>query len=139
MPFTRQFIEELHKAFGPYVIEAVESESGIAGRILDDNVETGINYKEILTATSLDELKKKAEKIALQNKVYCDFRSGHCYEDDETKRQKLGCPRIYAQMSGDKAALEAFPCYGVSYIPSCPKFKTSICWRKFDELGLKME
>lgn len=76
MPFTRQFIEELHKAFGPYVIEAVESESGIAGRILDDNVETGINYKEILTATSLDELKKKAEKIALQNKVYCDFRSG---------------------------------------------------------------
>lgn len=98
MPFTRQFIEELHKAFGPYVIEAVESESGIAGRILDDNVETGINYKEILTATSLDELKKKAEKIALQNKVYCDFRSGHCYEDDETKRQKLGCPRIYEQI-----------------------------------------
>lgn len=93
MPFTKQFIEDLHKAFGPYVIEAVESESGIAGRILDDNVETGVNYKEILTAISLDELKKKAEKIALQNKVYRDFRSGRCYEDDETKRKKTWMPR----------------------------------------------
>lgn len=139
MPFTKQFIEDLHKVFSPYVIEAVESENDMAGRILDDNVETSINYKEILVATSLDELKKKAEKIALQNKVYHDFHSGRCYENDEAKRQKLGCPRIYAQESGDKAALDAFPCYSVSYIPSCPKFKTSICWRKFDELGLKME
>lgn len=139
MAFTKQFIEDLHKAFGQYVIDAVEHENPFTGRILDDSVTTGINYKDILAATSLEELKEKAEKIALQNKVYQDFRSGRCYEDDDTRRQKLGCPRLYAQESGDKAALDAFPCYSISYIPNCPKFKTNLCWKKFDELGLNME
>ena len=139
--FKKSFIEEakaLYPTWGD-LHKAIENGSGIIDRYLDDSTPNGIGYMEILNATSLEELQAKALIIKRKNDLLHAYRSGRCYMSEESRRENVGCPRLYAQMANDEDALNAFNCYGVFHIPSCPKFKTGECWDKFDSLGLKMK
>ena len=110
--------------------------SGLLDRYMDDNKENGIPYQKVLDACSLAELKAMASIIKMKHDLHHALRSGSCYQDDSRAREELGCPRLYAQCANDEAALEAFSCAGVFHIPSCPKFASGECWKRFDELGL---
>lgn len=112
--------------------------SGMLGRFMDDNTESGIPYQEILNASSLAELKAKASIIKMKHDLYTAYNTGGCYTNKAEAKKMVGCPRIWAQCANNQAALDAFPCYGVFCIPDCPKFKTGECWKRFDELGFKM-
>lgn len=139
--FKKDFISEAKELYPTWddLHKAIESGSGIIDRYLDDSTPRGIDYREILAATSLDELKKKAMIIKRKNDLFTSYRNGSCYQTEDEKRANTGCPRLYAQRADDEAALNAFDCAGVFYIPDCPKFKTGECWARFDALGLKMK
>lgn len=139
--FTQKFIDEAKALYPDWhsLHEAIEKGSGIVGRYLDDAQASGISASDVLRATSLEELKEKAELIKRKEQLYADYRSGRCYENEDDKRKQLGCPRLYGQSTNDLATLDAFECLGVGYIPSCPKFKTGECWKKFDDLGLALK
>ncbi len=139
--FKKDFIDEAKALYPAWddLHRAIEIGSGMIDRYLDDSTPTGIGYREILAATSLEELKKKALVIKRKNDLFESYRSGSCYQTESDRRECAGCPRAYAQMADDAAALDAFQCYGVFHIPDCPKFRSGECWRKFDSLGLKMK
>lgn len=137
--FNQSFIEEAKALYPQWTAlhEAIQNNSEIIGRYLDDAAENGIHYEDILRATSLEELKEMAGILKRKCELCKAYLSGSCYVSTEEARKNLGCPRLYAQNSDDKAALEAFPCYEVTgWIPDCKKFKTGECWKRFDELGL---
>lgn len=139
--FKKEFIDEakaLYPTWGD-LHKAIENGSGIIDRYLDDCTPTAIDYREVLAATSLDELKRKAMIIKRKNDLLHAYRSGSCYQTESERREGVGCPRLYAQMTDDDATLKAFHCSGVFHIPSCPKFSSGECWKRFDELGLKMK
>lgn len=139
--FSKQFIDEAKALYPSWddLHAAIANESGIVGRYLCDSAPDGISYQDVLSATSLDALKKKAVIIKRKNDLYMAYCNGSCYQSEAERREHLGCPRLYAQSTDDDAALYAFKCYGVFHIPSCPKFKTGECWKRFDDLGLKMQ
>lgn len=139
--FKKEFIEEAKALYPNWsdLHRAIEQNSGIIGRYLDDETPDGISYREILAASSLSELKAKAGIIKRQHDLRNAYFSGSCYQTEEDRRCNVGCPRLYAQMTDDDDALHAFQCAGVFHIPSCPKFKTGECWSRFDELGLQMK
>ena len=139
--FKNDFISEAKELYPTWdeLHKAIENDSGIIDRYLDDSTPRGIDYREILAATSLDELKKKAMIIKRKNDLLASYRNGSCYQTEDERRINTGCPRLYAQMANDEAAIDAFACPGVFFIPNCPKFKTGECWARFDELGLKMK
>ena len=82
MKFTEDFKARCKKAYPDWerLHEKLEEGSQWVGRYLDDSRESGIAYDEILSATSLEELKAKALLIKEQNDLYCDFVDGNCYE-----------------------------------------------------------
>ena len=139
--FKKEFISEAKALYPTWndLHTAIESGLAIVGRYLDDSTPTGINYHEVLSAESLDELKQKAMIIKRKNDLLNAYRSGACYQTECEKRKSVGCPRLYAQMAGDDDTLNAFKCYGVFHIPSCSKFSSGECWKRFDELGLQMK
>jgi len=139
--FSKQFIDEAKALYPTWhaLHEAIANGSGIIGRYLDDSTPTAIDYREVLAAASLEELKRKAIIIKRKNDLYNAYRSGSCYQTESDKRKGVGCPRLYAQMTDDEAALDAFHCYGVYHIPDCKRFDTGECWELFDALGLKMK
>ncbi len=139
--FRQEFIDEAKALYPGWrgLHDAIASGSGIIGRYLDDSTPDGIGYEEILAASSLSELKEKAMVIKRKNDLYHAYCSGTCYQTDRDRRDQIGCPRLYAQMTDDDAALDAFRCYGVFHIPSCQKFESGECWERFDELGLNMK
>lgn len=139
--FKKSFIDEAKSLYPTWddLHEAIKNNWGIVGRYLDDSAPNGIGYMEILNATSLEELQAKARIIKRKNDLLHAYRSGSCYGTEESRRENVGCPRLYAQMANDDAALDAFQCVGVFHIPSCPKFKSGECWDRFDSLGLKMK
>lgn len=139
--FKQEFIDEAKALYPTWkaLHEALENSYGIIGRYLDDSSPAGISYTEILSASSLAELKEKAMILKRKHDLYRAYMSGACYQTDETRREQLGCPRLYAQATMDEKALDAFQCHGVFHIPDCPKFKTGVCWDRFDALGLKMK
>lgn len=139
--YSEIFIKELHEAFADtqIVVDKVESHDCMAGRWLDDNSETTISCYDVVKATSLEELKETARIKILRRKVYGDYMSGKCYSKDEDRKRGAGCPRLYGQNANDGAVLKAFPCHEVwGFIPDCPKYKSGECWKRFDELGLKI-
>ena len=139
--FKKEFIDEAKCLYPKWneLHEAIQNGSAIIDRYLCDATPTSIGYKRILEAQSLEEIKQVAMIIKRKNDLYQSYRTGTCYETEDERRNKMGCPRLYAQNNNDNDALNNFFCYGVSYIPDCPKFKTGECWRHFDELGLKMK
>ena len=139
--FKQEFIDEAKALYPTWkaLHEALENGRDIVGWYLNDNIPQGVSYAEILSASSLAELKEKAMVLKRKNDLYHAYVSGACYQTDETRREHLGCPRLYAQATMDQKALDAFQCYGVFHIPDCPKFKTGVCWDRFDTLGLKMK
>lgn len=139
--YAKWFVDEA-KALYPNcdgLHKAIENGSSIVGRYLDDNAPSGLSCNEVLSAVSLESLQQKAMVVKRKQDLYHAFVSGRCYESDEACRKALGCPRIYAQGANDEEALDAFFCAGVGFIPDCPKFMTGECWKRFDELGLKMK
>lgn len=142
MLFKEDFLKEIKDLYPLWtdLHEAITHGSlGIIGRYLDDGESGTFHYTEILEAKSLEELQNKARIKERKIKLYKSFIDGSCYENENDRREHLGCPRLYAQNSGDREALNAFPCYEVNgWIPGCPKFKTGECWKRFDKLGLKM-
>ena len=140
--YSEIFLKNLHEAFAdsPTIIEKVESHDCMAGRWLDDNSATTISCYEVMKATSLEALKEVSRIKILRRKVYGDYMSGKCYANDEDRKRGAGCPRLYGQNTGDYAVLEAFSCNGVcGFIPDCPKYKSGECWKRFDDLGLKIK
>lgn len=140
--YSKTFLKNLYEAFAdnPTVIEKVESHACMAGRWLADNTETAISFYEIMKATSLEELKEATRIKILRRRVYDDYISGRCYDNDDDRKRGNGCPRLYGQHTGDNDVLEAFPCKEVwGYIPDCPKFKSGECWERFDALGLRIK
>lgn len=138
--FTESFVKEAKALFPGWtgLHEAIDhGDSQIVMRYLDDNREPGIHYTEVLSATSLDELKAKAMIIKRKRDLYHSMSSGECYQDEDERRKNFGCPRCYAQSTNDSEALKAFPCCVVFYFPSCEHYNTGECWAKFDALGLK--
>ena len=113
--------------------------SNMLGRYIDDSSNTSIHYKEILSANSLEQLKERARCIEQRRQLRTEFNSGSCYTTTEEKRKAAGCPRCYAQMTNNMDLLASFSCEGVDFFPDCPKYKTSVCWDKFDTLGFTME
>lgn len=136
--FSSKFIADIKAAYpeSKEMHKLAEEGNSFLGRWLDDSVQS-ITSQEVLDAASLEELKEKARRIKMQADLYADFCSGRCYCED--KRRSKMCPRLYAQGANDTAALDAFFCVGVSFIPNCPKFDTEECWKRFDELGLTMK
>lgn len=139
--FKKEFIDEVKNLYPTWdaLHEAIQNGSDMIGRYLDDATPNSIHYQKILDAKSLEDLKHEAMIIKRKNDLYRSYRSGSCYETGSDRRKKMGCPRLYAQSNDDYDALDAFPCYGVCFIPSCPKYNTDECWKRFDELGLKMK
>ena len=134
--YSKQFAEAMDIAFPGW---RKYKNSSMLDRFMDDNTKNGIPYQEVLAASSLGELKSRASRIKMQHDLHHALRTGGCYEGKEEARKNLGCPRIYAQNASDDAALEAFICPGVFYIPDCPKFASGECWKRFDELGFTMK
>ncbi len=95
--------------------------------------------ERILYANSLEELKQKALVLKRKSDLRTALFTGECYQSESVRRKEVGCPRIYAQNTNDMRVMNAFPCYGISYIPDCPKFHTGECWMHFDELGFRMK
>lgn len=140
--FSKKFLDEVNALYPDWkdLHEAIEHNSGMVGRYLDDaSWCVWFSPENILEASSLEELQAKAKIEMRKRKLYKDYMSGKCYESEDDKRAGAGCPRLYGQNTGDRAVLDAFRCYDVfGFIPDCKKFKTGECWKKFDELGLKM-
>lgn len=71
--FKKEFIAEAKALYPTWsdLHKAIENGSGIIDRYLDDSTPTAIDYREVLAATSLDELKMEAmiikRKFVLQN------------------------------------------------------------------------
>ena len=142
MGFSKKFIEEVKELYPSFTSlhKAVENGSGLVGRYLDDAEDGKISYKKILEATSLDDLKEEANRIERRLKLYHTYMSGACYESEEERREKVGCPRLYAQAASDYPVLDAFECLCCNgYIPECPNFKSGKCWDRFYELGFKLK
>lgn len=119
--------------------KAIAAGDPIVGRYLDDSAPSGIDVGTVLQAKSLESLQEKASIIKRKQALYHAYISGRCYDDEETRRKNLGCPRLYAQRNNDEDTINTFACVGVFYIPNCPKFSTGECWDKFDQLGLIMK
>ena len=141
MAYKASFMREVKELYPEWVMlhEALNKGSVMVGRYLDDASNERITCEEILCADSLKDLQDKARIIKRKEKLYRDYISGACYETEEERRREAGCPRLYAQNSGDIKALDAFTCLNVFYIPQCPKFDTGECWKRFDELGLQIK
>ena len=88
MKFTEDFKARCKKVYPDWerLHEKLEEGSDLVGRYLNDSRESGIDYEEILSATSLDELKAAALLIKEQNDLYQDFANGSCWETAKTKQ-----------------------------------------------------
>lgn len=139
--FAKWFIDEARTLYPGWkeLQDAIQTGNPIIGRYLDDAAPSGMDVDTILRAKSLESLQQCAAIIKRKQYLYHSYVSGKCYDNSEVRRQKAGCPRLYAQANNDEAVLNAFYCAGVSYIPDCPKYKTEECWRRFDELGFDMK
>ena len=130
--YSDQFTEAMDAVFPNW--RRFES-SGLLDRYMDDNIESGIPYQEVLSASSLAELKAKASRIKMKHDLHYALRTGTCFSNQSDARKEIGCPRLLAQSTDDLKMLEAFSCDGVFCIPDCPKFASGECWKRFDELG----
>jgi hypothetical protein len=65
MAYTQELINEVKELYpnSPEMHKLAENGAAFLGRYLDDSCDSGISLSEILLATSLDELQKKAREI----------------------------------------------------------------------------
>lgn len=82
MAYTREFIERVKRAYptSERMHELAESGDEFLGRYLCDSAPQGIDYREVLGATSLEELKEKALLVKEKNALYRDFVEGACFD-----------------------------------------------------------
>lgn len=83
MAYTRELIDEVRELY-PNSLEMhklAESGNAFLGRYLDDNCDSGIGLNEILLATSLDELQKKARQMKRKVELYKKW----CQQDPRPK------------------------------------------------------
>jgi len=83
MAYTRELINEVKELY-PNSFEMhklAESGNAFLGRYLDDNSQGGFGVNEILLATSLDELQKKARIMKRKIQLYAKW----CEEDPRPK------------------------------------------------------
>ena len=82
--FKREFLEEVCALYPTWdrLHEAIRGHSAIVGRYLCDGSQpSGIHYNEILSATSLEELKEKAMILKRKDKLYQSYMDRTCYEE----------------------------------------------------------
>ena len=77
MAYTQELINEVKELYpnSAEMHRLAESGNAFLGRYLDDSCDSGIGLDEILLATSLDELQKKAREMkrkVLLYKKWCD-------------------------------------------------------------------
>lgn len=83
MAYTADLIAEVKELYPNYPEMHKLAESGAAflGRYLDDNCQGGIGVNEILLATSLEELQKKARLLKRKKELYGKW----CEQDPRPK------------------------------------------------------
>lgn len=82
--FKREFIEEAFALYPTWdrLHAAIHNHSMIVGRYLcDASQPNGIHYKEVLSATSLEELKEKAMILKRKDELYQSYMDHTCYEE----------------------------------------------------------
>lgn len=82
MAYKREFIERVKRAYPTFekMHGLAESGSESLGNYLCDGALVGIDYREILAAASLEELKEKALLVKEKNDLYRDFVDGVCFD-----------------------------------------------------------
>ena len=72
MAYTQELINEVKELYpnSPEMHKLAESGAAFLGRYLDDSCKSGISLNEILLATSLDELQKKARQMKRKVELY---------------------------------------------------------------------
>jgi hypothetical protein len=83
MAYTQELINEVKELYpnSPEMHKLAESGGAFLGRYLDDNCQGGISVNEILLATSLDELQKKARLLKRKKELYAKW----CDQDPRPK------------------------------------------------------
>jgi hypothetical protein len=75
MAYTQELINEVKELYpnSPEMHRLAESGGVFLGRYLDDNSQGGIGINEILLATSLEELQKKARILKRKKELYAKW------------------------------------------------------------------
>ena len=75
MAYSQDFKNKVKAAYpdSKEIHRLVDNNQYFLGRLLDDSSQGGINVDEILLATSLDVLKKKALSLKIRKEVYSDW------------------------------------------------------------------
>jgi hypothetical protein len=83
MAYTQELINEVKELYpnSPEMHKLAESGGAFLGRYLDDNCQGGISVNEILLATSLEELQKKARLLKRKKELYAKW----CDQDPRPK------------------------------------------------------
>jgi hypothetical protein len=84
MVYTKELIDEVIELYPDYpeIIKLAREGSGLLGRYLDDNALIAIPLNEILLATSLEELQKKARLYKRKVELY---KKWHIQDPRKTK------------------------------------------------------
>jgi len=85
MAYSRELINEVKELYpdSKEMHELAESGNAFLGRYLDDSAPNSISLNEVLLATSLEELQKKARLYKRKLNLYSKWR-------DEDPRPKIG-------------------------------------------------
>ena len=83
MAYTEELIREVKELYpnSAEMHKLAESGNAFLGRYLDDSSDSGIGLNEILLATSLDELQKKARQMKRKVELYKKW----CAQDPRPK------------------------------------------------------
>jgi hypothetical protein len=83
MAYTQELINEVKELYpnSPEMHKLADSGNAFLGRYLDDSCDSGISLNEILLATNLDELQKKARQMKRKVELYHKW----CKEDPRPK------------------------------------------------------
>lgn len=139
MLVSKEFYDRCKKVYPTWTAlhKALECDSGIVGRYLDDASDETIGTEEILNATNLEDLKAHARLIREKEQLYSDYMDGSAYPI-EYRKEKVICPRYYGQITKNTEILDAFKCYGTFDILPCAEARSTKCWEKFEELGFSL-
>lgn len=73
--YSKVFVDKVKSVYGENsdLAQRVEQNQYFAGRILNDSSMGGISVNEVLLATSLDVLQKKARDLKIKKELYSDW------------------------------------------------------------------
>lgn len=71
--YTESFKQKVRSIYGNTLDKYLDSNNAFLGRILDDSSQGGISINEVLLATNLESLQKKARELKIKQELYSEY------------------------------------------------------------------